>query len=41
MNGFLRGVECESAAETAAYNLSIEPDDINISDKVTVIWRIE
>lgn len=41
MNGFLRGVECEPATETAAYNLSIEPDDINISDKVTVIWRIE
>lgn len=41
MNGFLRGVECEPSAETAAYNISIEPDDINISDKVTVIWRIE
>lgn len=41
MNGFIRKVECEPAAETATYNLSIEPDDINVSDKVTVIWRIE
>ncbi len=40
MNGLLRGV-CEPEAQTAAYNLSVEPDDISISDKVTVIWRIE
>lgn len=29
--------ECESAS----YDMDIEPDDIDISDTVTVIWGLE
>ncbi len=42
VNGLLRGVESSQFLfESEECNLSIEPDDINVSDKVTVIWRIE
>jgi hypothetical protein len=28
------------AAESASYDMDIEPDDIEVSDTVTVIWEI-
>ena len=34
----MMGAECE---EDAGYGMNIEPEDINVSDTVTVIWEIE
>ena len=31
---------CDEAMEEAGYDLDIEPDDIEVSDTVTVIWEI-
>lgn len=28
-------------AEDAGYDMDIEPDDIEVSDTVTVVWKIE
>ena len=42
VNGLLRGAECpQFLSNSKSYNISIEPDNINVSDKVTVEWRIE
>lgn len=37
----MRAFACEDAAPVGAYNLDIEPDDIEMSDTVTVIWEIQ
>ena len=29
------------AADSKAYDMDIEPDDIEVSDTVTVIWEID
>ena len=31
---------CEDACEPASYKMDIEPDDIDMSDTVTVVWNI-
>ena len=31
---------CEDTCEPASYNMDIEPDDIDMSDTVTVVWNI-
>ena len=31
---------CEDACEPTSYNMDIEPDDIDMSDTVTVVWNI-
>ena len=31
---------CEEACEPDSYNMDIEPDDIDMSDTVTVVWNI-
>lgn len=41
MNGMLRAERCMSAPEDASYDMDIEPDDIEVSDTVTVVWEIE
>ena len=44
MNRMLMAEDClmaPMAAESAGYDLDIEPDDIEVSDSVTVIWEIE
>lgn len=43
MNRMLMGDDCLAApmvAEGASYDMVIEPDDIEVSDTVTVIWEI-
>ena len=43
MNRMLMGDDCLAApmvAEGASYDMDIEPDDIEVSDTVTVIWEI-
>ena len=43
MNRMLMGDDCLAApmmAEDASYDMDIEPDDIEVSDTVTVIWEI-
>ena len=43
MNRMLMADECLAApmvAEGAAYDMDIEPDDIEVSDTVTVLWEI-
>ena len=32
--------ECEMASPAASYDIDIEPDDIEMSDTVTVVWQI-
>ena len=32
---------CEQPMTEKAYDLDIEPDDIDVSDTVTVVWEIE
>ena len=39
MNGGILAERC-MAEPTAAYSLDIEPDDIEVSDTVTVVWEI-
>lgn len=42
--GVLMADECLTApiaAGDASYDMDIEPDDIEVSDTVTVIWEIE
>ena len=34
-------MECCEAPTAKSYSLDIEPDDINVSDTVTVVWEIE
>lgn len=34
-------MECCEAPTAKSYSLNIEPDDINVSDTVTVVWEIE
>ncbi len=31
---------CEDSSSSMSYNLDIEPDDIEVSDTVTVVWEI-
>ena len=31
---------CEASMAEKAYDLDIEPDDIDVSDTVTVVWEI-
>ena len=43
MNGVLAANECLArpmAEEGASYDMDIEPDDIKVSDTVTVLWEI-
>lgn len=43
MNGMLMADECLAApmaAKGASYDMDIEPDDIEVSDTVTVLWDI-
>ena len=43
MNRMLMADECPAApmvAEGASYDMDIEPDDIEVSDTVTVLWEI-
>ena len=39
MDGGILAERC-MAEPTAAYSLDIEPDDIEVSDTVTVVWEI-
>lgn len=39
VNGMLRCAK--SASDETGYNIDIEPEDINITDTVTVIWEID
>lgn len=43
MNGMLMAEECMAApmADAGSYDMDIEPDDIEVSDTVTVVWEIE
>ena len=43
MSRMLMAEECCEAPTAAygSYDLDIEPDDIEVSDTVTVIWEIE
>ena len=43
MNGMLMAEECMAApmADAGSYDMDIEPDDIEGSDTVTVVWEIE
>ena len=36
----LRSCAEDCCAETVGYNLDIEADDIDVTDTVTVVWRI-
>ena len=38
MNRMLMAKDC--ADETAGFDMDIEPDDIDVSDTVTVLWEI-
>ena len=42
MNRMLMAEECCDSAitEAGSYDMDIEPDDIEVSDTVTVIWEI-
>ncbi len=40
MNRMLALDECEMCAPCDSYDIDIEPDDIDVSDTVTVIWSI-
>lgn len=40
MNGALLAEKCLTAPMAASYDMDIEPDDIEASDTVTVIWEI-
>ena len=40
MNRLMGGVACLEAAPMAKLDIDIEPDDIEVSDTVTVIWEI-
>lgn len=40
MNRMLTAEKCMTA-DSASYDMDIEPDDIEVSDTVTVIWEIE
>ena len=36
-----RNMLCKAESADAAYNLDIEPDDIAVSDAVTIVWHID
>ena len=42
MNRMLMAEECCDSAinEVGSYDMDIEPDDIEVSDTVTVVWEI-
>ena len=40
MNGALLAEKCLAEPMDASYDMDIEPDDIEASDTVTVIWEI-
>ena len=40
MNGAIRADRSMSMPEAAGYDMDIEPDDIAVSDTVTVVWEI-
>ena len=40
MRGNVLAEKCLAAPMDASYDLDIEPDDINVSDAVTVVWEI-
>ena len=37
----MEGALCEPSAGLGSYDMNIEPDDIEASDTVTVIWEVE
>lgn len=37
---FEEQILCCKSEESGAYDVDIEPDDINVSDTVTVVWKI-
>lgn len=41
MNGAIRADRSMSMPKAAGYDMDIEPDDIAVSDTVTVVWEIE
>ena len=41
MNGAIRADRSMSMPKVAGYDMDIEPDDIAVSDTVTVVWEIE
>ena len=43
MGRMLKAQDCaiEPMAAGGSYDLNIEPDDIELSDTVTVVWEIE
>ena len=40
MNPMNKMVMCESRSPDDCYDLDIEPDDIEVTDTVTVVWEI-
>ncbi len=40
MNGAVLAEKCLAAPMAASYDMDIEPDDIDVSDTVTVVWEI-
>ena len=40
MNGDVLKESCSTPMAAKGYDLDIEPDDISVSDTVTVIWEI-
>ncbi len=40
MNRNLEMYDCKALEPTAAYDMDIEPDDIEVQDTVTVVWEI-
>jgi len=40
MNGGIMMEKCMAASDEAGFDLDIEPDDIEVSDTVTVVWEI-
>ena len=40
MRRFAGGFECPDAAPMVKFDIDIEPDDIEVSDTVTIIWEI-
>ncbi len=39
--GLLRGCSMDDAPEPAAYNMDIEPDEVETTDTVTVVWELQ
>ena len=41
MDRMLGAKACKPLMATQSYDMDIEPDDIDVSDTVTIIWEIE